>query len=183
MSTIEQPDTTPAQPVEPAVSTPASPEVVSAAPTAVGEAPVAKPAPRAKAPSSAPAPQAIWATGRRKRAIARVRLLAGTGTILVNRKPYEQYFPREALRLAIRQPLIVTHQLGKQNVLASVEGGGMAGQAGAVCLGIARALLQLDPALRTGLRAAGLLTRDPRERERKKYGQKGARKRFQWTKR
>ena len=87
------------------------------------------------------------------------------------------------LRLIIRQPLLVTHQLGKHNVLAKTEGGGLTGQAGALCLGIARALVRFDPGLRITLRAAGLLTRDPRQKERKKYGQKGARKRFQWTKR
>jgi small subunit ribosomal protein S9 len=125
----------------------------------------------------------IQATGRRKEAIARVRLILGDGTITINSHPYEQYFPREALRLAIRSPLILTHQLGKCSVSASVEGGGIAGQAGAVCLGIARALAVLDPASRAALRGAGLLTRDPRMKERKKYGQKGARKRFQWTKR
>ena len=125
----------------------------------------------------------LIATGRRKRAIARVRLMPGTGTIVVNQRPYDDYFPREGLRLAIRSPLLLTHQLGKYNVSANVAGGGMTGQAGAIQLGIARALSQLDPAHRTSLRGAGLLTRDPREKERKKYGQKGARKRFQWTKR
>ena len=123
------------------------------------------------------------ATGRRKQAIARVRLSQGLGAILVNDRVFEEYFPREALRMAIRSPLLLTHHLGKVDVRASVEGGGLAGQAGAIRLGIARALLQLDPALRPSLRGAGLLTRDPRERERKKYGLKGARKRFQWTKR
>ena len=125
----------------------------------------------------------VLATGRRKRSIARVRLTPGTGTILVNRRSYDDYFPREGLRLAIRSPLLLTHQLGKYNVLVNVAGGGLTGQAGAIRLGIARALAQLDPAHRASLRGAGLLTRDPRERERKKYGQKGARKRFQWTKR
>ena len=125
----------------------------------------------------------LSATGRRKQSVARVRLMLGTGTILVNSRAYDQYFPREALRLAIRAPLLITHQLGKYNVMANVAGGGMTGQAGAIRLGIARALLQLDPAYRPTLRGAGLLTRDPREKERKKYGQKGARKRFQWTKR
>ena len=125
----------------------------------------------------------LIATGRRKQAIARVRLVPGTGTILVNQRSYDDYFPREGLRLAIRSPLLLTHQLGKYNVSANVAGGGMTGQAGAIQLGIARALSQLDPAHRTSLRGAGLLTRDPREKERKKYGQKGARKRFQWTKR
>ena len=121
--------------------------------------------------------------GRRKDAIARVRMFPGTGAILVNRKPYEAYFHRETLRLAIRTPLVVTHQLGRFDVAANVHGGGLSGQAGALCMGIARALLVLDPAHRTNLRAAGLLTRDPRMKERKKYGRKGARKRFQWTKR
>jgi small subunit ribosomal protein S9 len=127
--------------------------------------------------------QALWATGRRKEAIARVRLIPGTGQVFVNKQPYDHYFPREALRLAIRQPLLVTHQLGKHDVFATVEGGGLTGQAGALRLGIARAVVRLDPSLRGTLRGAGLLTRDPRMKERKKYGQKGARKRFQWTKR
>ena len=125
----------------------------------------------------------VLATGRRKQAIARVRVWPGTGTILVNERAYDDYFPREGLRLAIRSPLLLTHQLGKLNVSANVAGGGLTGQAGAIRLGIARALVTLDPANRASLRGAGLLTRDPRERERKKYGQKGARKRFQWTKR
>ncbi len=122
-------------------------------------------------------------TGRRKQSIARVRLMPGNGAILINKRSFEEYFPREALRLEIRAPLLLTHQLGKYDVLVRVEGGGISGQAGAIKLGIARALAQLDAAHRTSLRGAGLLTRDPRERERKKYGQKGARKRFQWTKR
>ena len=137
-----------------------------------------------EAPPETAAPSGpLRATGRRKRAIARVRLIPGLGAILVNERPYETYFPRETLRLAIRSPLVLTHQLGKYDVLARVEGGGTAGQASAIRLGIARALAALDAAYRVRLRAAGLLTRDPRERERKKYGQKGARKRFQWTKR
>ena len=123
------------------------------------------------------------ATGRRKRSIARVRLLPGTGTIVVNQRPYDDYFPREGWRLAVRAPLVLTHAIGKYNVAVNVAGGGLTGQAGAIRLGIARALAQLDPALRPSLREAGLLSRDPREKERKKYGQKGARKRFQWTKR
>ena len=130
-----------------------------------------------------PAASSRLLTGRRKRAIARVRLTPGPGTILVNGRGYEEYFPRETLRLIIRSPLILTHQLGKYNVIVNAAGGGLAGQADAIRLGIARALVELDPAYRAGLRGAGLLTRDPRERERKKYGRKGARKRFQWTKR
>jgi len=125
----------------------------------------------------------LLGTGRRKQSVARVRLVQGNGAIVVNKRPYEQYFPRETLRLGIRSPLLLTHQLGKVNVLVNVAGGGMAGQAGAIRLGIARALLKLDESYRSTLRGAGLLTRDPREKERKKYGQKGARKRFQWTKR
>lgn len=125
----------------------------------------------------------LLGTGRRKTSVARVRLLPGTGTIVVNARAFEDYFPRELLRLSIKSPLLLTHQLGKYNVIANVQGGGLTGQAGAIKLGIARALSQLDPAHRLSLRGAGLLTRDPREKERKKYGLKGARKRFQWTKR
>ena len=122
-------------------------------------------------------------TGRRKESVARVFLLPGPGTITVNRKAYETYFPREALRMAVRQPLVTTNQLGKYDVKVNVAGGGIAGQAGAIRLGIARILAKLDQSHHTALRGAGMLTRDPRMRERKKYGQKGARKRFQWTKR
>jgi len=141
------------------------------------------PKPKAKSASAQPVAPALLGTGRRREAIARVRLIAGTGRIAINNRPFDQYFPRETLRLLVKQPLIVTQQLGKYDVLANAEGGGLAGQAGAVRLGIARALLQGDPTLKTSLRGAGLLTRDPRMKERKKYGQKGARKRFQWTKR
>ncbi len=143
---------------------------------------VQKPAPQPKKSNGAPS-TLFQATGRRKESIARVRLTPGLGKIVVNRKEHEIYFPREALRLAIHQPLLVTHQLGKFDVSVIVTGGGLVGQAGAIRLGIARALLLSDPTLRAGLREAGLLTRDPRAKERKKYGQKGARKRFQWTKR
>ena len=133
-------------------------------------------------PTTAPTVPLI-ATGRRKRSIARVRLVPGTGTVMVNRRPYEDYFPRETMRLSIRAPLLLTHQLGKYNVVANVVGGGLTGQAGAIRLGIASILSKMDPAYHTSLHGAGLLTRDPREKERKKYGQKGARARFQWTKR
>jgi len=150
---------------------------------AVVQPPPAPKAVEAKKASSVLEGQAVFATGRRKEAIARVRVIPGTGTILVNNHSYEDHFPRETLRLAVRQPLLVTHQLGKHDVFANVQGGGLTGQAGAVRLGIARALVAFDPALRQSLRGAGLLTRDPRMKERKKYGQKGARKRFQWTKR
>ena len=138
----------------------------------------------AETPSTSQAAEApLLATGRRKESVARVRLLLGPGTILVNDRSYEEYFPRETLRLAIRSPLLLTHQLGKYNVVVNVEGGGLTGQAGAIRLGIARALVKLDQAHHASLRGAGFLTRDPRMKERKKYGQKGARKRFQWTKR
>lgn len=133
--------------------------------------------------ASTPSSQIIMCTGRRKTSVARVRLVPGEGTIKVNRKAFEDYFPREALRLIIREPLLLTRQLGKYDVLANVKGGGPSGQAGAIRLGIARALIKVDETLRPELRGAGLLTRDPRMKERKKYGQKGARKRFQWTKR
>jgi len=143
--------------------------------------------PRAKQQDAAKATPAssdsLAGIGRRKESVARVRLIPGTGAIVVNSRPYDQYFPREALRLAVKAPLLLTHQLGKYNVIANVQGGGMTGQAGAIKMGIARALLQVDAANRATLRGAGLLTRDPRMKERKKYGQKGARKRFQWTKR
>ena len=166
--------------------TPAAPAVPKAAETPAAE-PVAPPraakaAHRLKTASPAKSPSRL-ATGRRKEAVARVQLVPGNGQISINHRPFEQYFPREILRLAVKEPLVVTHQIGKHDVRANVVGGGLTGQAGAVRLGIARALVVLDPALRTSLRGAGLLTRDPRMKERKKYGQKGARKRFQWTKR
>ena len=138
------------------------------------------------APATPPSPgagQALVGTGRHRESVARVRLVPGTGTILVNHRAYETYFPREGLRLAIKAPLLITRQLGKYDVIANVSGGGTSGQAGAIRLGIARALASLDVSNRASLRGAGLLTRDPRMKERKKYGQKGARKRFQWTKR
>ena len=123
------------------------------------------------------------ATGRRKRSIARVTLIPGVGRIVVNGREFENYFPRETLRMIIRQPLQVTGMFGKYDVKASVIGGGLSGQAGALRHGIARALVTVDTDLKTKLKKEGLLTRDPREVERKKYGQKGARKRFQFYKR
>ena len=123
------------------------------------------------------------AVGRRKEAIARVTLLPGTGNILVNEQPYEKYFIRETDRIIIKQPLQITSNLDKYDIIANITGGGLAGQAGALRLGIARALIKSEPELKDPLRKHGFLTRDPRMKERKKYGQKGARKRFQWTKR
>lgn len=123
------------------------------------------------------------ATGRRKTSVARVRLSPGTGEMTVNGDSLEEYFPRETLVMLIKQPLECVEALGKYNVRARVSGGGMSGQAGAVRLGIARALVKVDEEMRSVLRRAGYLTRDPRMKERKKYGQKGARARFQYSKR
>ncbi len=123
------------------------------------------------------------ATGRRKCSVARVRLLDGSGSISVNKRTFEDFFPRETLRNIVLQPLVLTNLKDKYNVFANVNGGGMSGQAGAIRHGISRALLNIDPELRPVLKKAGLLTRDPRMVERKKFGQKGARKRFQFSKR
>jgi small subunit ribosomal protein S9 len=122
-------------------------------------------------------------TGRRKTSIARVRLATGSGKITVNGRTFDNYFPMETLRATASQPLTVTGTAEKVDVRISVTGGGPNGQAGAVRHGIARALLQFDANLRPQLKAEGLLTRDPRMKERKKYGQPGARKRFQYSKR
>jgi small subunit ribosomal protein S9 len=122
-------------------------------------------------------------TGRRKTAVARVRLASGSGKIVVNGRPFENYFSTDTLRMTVSQPLTVTETAAKYDVQVSVNGGGPAGQAGAVRHGIARALLKADINFRPTLKADGLLTRDPRMRERKKYGQPGARKRFQYSKR
>jgi len=122
-------------------------------------------------------------TGRRKTAIARVRLASGTGKITINGRAFETYFPLETLRSTVSQPLTVTGTAEKLDARIKVAGGGPNGQAGAVRHGIARALLQFDANLRPALKGEGLLTRDPRMRERKKYGQPGARKRFQFSKR
>jgi small subunit ribosomal protein S9 len=122
-------------------------------------------------------------TGRRKTAVARVRLASGSGKITVNGRTFETYFPTEMLRMVVQQPLVTTDSVSKYDVRVNVEGGGPAGQAGAVRHGISRALLKVDTTLRAPLKAAGYLTRDPRMRERKKYGQPGARKRFQFSKR
>ena len=122
-------------------------------------------------------------TGRRKTAVARVRLATGTGKILINGRPFENYFAAESLRATATQPFTVTGTAGKYDAQIMVSGGGPQGQAGAVRHGLARALLTVDINLRPLLKAEGFLTRDPRERERKKYGQPGARKRFQYSKR
>ncbi len=124
-----------------------------------------------------------YSTGRRKTSIARVYLRPGSGTITVNHRAFEQFFPTEALRTQIQQAFAVTERTGQYDVLATVSGGGVAGQAGALRLGIARALCVVDGELRRPLKTAGFLTRDARAKERKKYGMAGARKRFQFSKR
>jgi len=124
-----------------------------------------------------------YGTGRRKTSTARVYLRPGAGEIKINRRAFDEYFPNEALRMIIRQPLSLTDTIGKFDILVNVDGGGTAGQAGAVRHGITRALLEFNADLRPTLKKAGLVTRDPRKKERKKYGQKGARKRFQFSKR
>jgi len=124
-----------------------------------------------------------YGTGRRKTSTARVFLRPGTGQIVVNRKPVEHHFPTQVLQLVIRNPLVVTETLDKFDVLATTSGGGVAGQAGALRLGISRALVQYNEEFRSALRQEGFLTRDARAKERKKYGMAGARKRFQFSKR
>ena len=123
------------------------------------------------------------ATGRRKTSVARVTLKAGEGRGVVNQRSFETYFHSEALRQEVQQPFLATETAGKFDLAILAHGGGIHGQAGAVRLGIARALLLFNPELRSKLRQGGFLTRDPRAKERKKYGQKGARKRFQFSKR
>lgn len=125
----------------------------------------------------------FYGTGRRKTSTARVYLRPGTGEIKINKKTFEDYFPNQALRMVIRQPLQLTETSSKFDILVNVAGGGPAGQAGAVRHGITRALMVFNSDLRPTLKSAGLVTRDPRIKERKKYGQKGARKRFQFSKR
>lgn len=122
-------------------------------------------------------------TGRRKTATARVYLRPGTGEIIINRRPFDNYFPNDTLRTVIRQPLTMTENTERFDITVTVNGGGLAGQAGAVRHGITRALMIFNIDLRPALKRAGLVTRDPRQKERKKYGQKGARKRFQFSKR
>ncbi len=123
------------------------------------------------------------AVGRRKESTARVQLLPGSGSIRVNGKPYEKYFLRETDRIIIKQPLMATESATKYDVVANLRGGGLTGQAGALRHGISRALVLAEADFKDVLRKQGFLTRDPRMKERKKYGLKGARKRFQWTKR
>ena len=124
-----------------------------------------------------------YGTGRRKTSTARVFLRPGNGTLTINRRAFEAFFPTEALRTQIKTPLVLTETADKFDILATVAGGGVSGQAGAVRLGIARALVEYNLELRKALKSGGLLTRDARAKERKKYGMAGARKRFQFSKR
>ncbi|MCU0229884.1 MAG: 30S ribosomal protein S9 [Acidobacteria bacterium] len=124
-----------------------------------------------------------YGTGRRKEAVARVFVRPGTGTVRVNDRAFDDYFPQATLRMMIEKPLALTETREKLDVIANIAGGGPTGQAGAMRLGIARALLEFDASLRPKLKVEGLLTRDAREVERKKYGRPGARKRFQFSKR
>ncbi|MBO8172798.1 MAG: 30S ribosomal protein S9 [Bacillaceae bacterium] len=124
-----------------------------------------------------------YGTGRRKSSVARVRLVPGDGKFIINKRDMDDYFGLETLKLIAKQPLVVTDTLGKYDVLVNVDGGGFTGQAGAIRHGIARALLQADPEYRPILKKEGFLTRDPRMKERKKYGLKGARRAPQFSKR
>ena len=125
----------------------------------------------------------FYGTGRRKQSVSRVRLYPGTGSITINGRDIDDYFGLETLKLIVRQPLNLTDTLGKFDVVCTVAGGGVSGQAGAIRHGVARALLQVNPEFRAALKAAGFLTRDPRMKERKKYGLKAARRAPQFSKR
>jgi len=124
-----------------------------------------------------------YGTGRRKSSVARVRLVPGDGQVTVNNRQLDEYFGKKTLEMISKQPLVLTDTEGRFNVIAKVNGGGTTGQAGAIRLGIARALLKAEPSLRPALKRAGFLTRDPRMKERKKYGLKGARRAPQFSKR
>ncbi|GGI18099.1 MULTISPECIES: 30S ribosomal protein S9 [Bacillaceae] len=124
-----------------------------------------------------------YGTGRRKSSVARVRLVPGEGRVIINGRDFEDYIPFAALREVVKQPLVATETLGSYDILVNVNGGGYTGQAGAIRHGISRALLQVDPEYRGTLKRAGLLTRDARMKERKKYGLKGARRAPQFSKR
>src|SRR5262245_16554153 len=128
-------------------------------------------------------PTRWYGTGRRKNATARVWISAGAGDIVINKRPIDQYFGRETLKMILQQPLDVTEQRGKVDIRVNVRGGGLSGQAGAIRHGLSRALMEMSPDLRSTLKKNGFVTRDPRAVERKKYGRPGARKRFQFSKR
>ncbi|NIA07254.1 MAG: 30S ribosomal protein S9 [Actinobacteria bacterium] len=143
-----------------------------------------KPAKQVSTTAEAKKPQQyIWGLGRRKTAVARVRIAEGEGNVLINKRSVEDYFTEDEDRKSVYAPLEATDTRGQFNVWANVQGGGSTGQSGAVLLGIARALVKAEPDLESALRAGGYLTRDPRMVERKKYGQRGARRRFQFSKR
>jgi small subunit ribosomal protein S9 len=129
------------------------------------------------------AEQRFYATGKRKTAVARVWLQPGAGRVTINKQPLDQYVDRETAKMVIYQPLVLTGTFGKMDVAVNVHGGGTSGQAGAIRHGITKALLEYNPEFREVLKRAGFLTRDPRVKERKKYGQPGARARFQYSKR
>ena len=129
------------------------------------------------------AEETFHAVGKRKSSVARIWLKPGSGRITVNKRPFEEYFSRDVTRLTISQPLLLTDSAARFDIDVNVRGGGISGQAGAVKHGISRALLEFDPEMRPVLKKAGFLTRDPREKERKKYGQRRARARFQYSKR
>lgn len=165
-----------------AAETTPSQETAGAATPAAGAAVPATGA-DAEAAARPPAQGVFWGTGRRKCAVARVRIMPGQGRIVVNKRPAEQYFREPQEQNAVRDPLLATNTLGSYDVLVNVQGGGHSGQAGAVRLGIARALVKADPRHEAPLRERGFLTRDARVVERKKYGRRKARRRFQFSKR
>ncbi len=127
--------------------------------------------------------QQFQATGKRKTAVARVRMQPGTGRVIINKKSIDDYIARETSKMVVYQPLVLTGTFGKMDVFVNVDGGGVSGQAGAIKHGISKALLEYNPEFRAVLKRAGFLTRDSRVKERKKYGQKSARARFQYSKR
>lgn len=129
------------------------------------------------------AEQKFYATGKRKSAVARVWLKPGTGRVWINNKPIDEYIVRETSKMVIHQPLMLTGTIGKLDVYVNVSGGGLSGQAGAIKHGISKALIEFNPEFRQVLKRAGFITRDSRVKERKKYGQRGARARFQYSKR
>jgi small subunit ribosomal protein S9 len=133
--------------------------------------------------SAAKAQNAIYATGRRKTAIARVWMTPGQGDIRINKRDIDNYFGRQVSKMVLRQPLEATETVGRYDIFVNVHGGGLAGQAEAIRHGITRALMQINASFRPTLKKAGYVTRDPRKKERKKYGQRGARARFQFSKR
>ncbi len=128
-------------------------------------------------------PEAYYGTGKRKTSVARTWLKPGTGSITINKRSIDDYFGRETAKMIVEQPLVLTDTYGKFDIIVNVSGGGISGQASAIRHGITKALLQVDPEYRPVLKKAGFVTRDPRIKERKKYGQRGARARFQYSKR